>query len=253
MDRGGAQARRDQGGQEPVLAARYRHGGRDGAARRRRGLLHLRGRARQHQGQPRAGEFLRRQAQEHDAGFPDRSQQDRAERRLSHPLHGADEARAPQIRERRADLRERAQGRRRRLDGVPGAAMARAGRRPLYRHRLLSHHARPRQRLDQLRHLSGDDPRRQVRRLLYLARQARPPDTRQVQGARPVDAGRSRLRRRSHDLPHGLQRSALRGERVRDRRRYARQAGGGDQGPGHRPADPGQCRDRARGFRRAGL
>src|SRR5258708_5459517 len=66
VDRGGATARRDQGGQEPVLATRYRHGGRDGAARRCCRLLHLRGCARHHQGQPHPGEFLRRQAQEHD-------------------------------------------------------------------------------------------------------------------------------------------------------------------------------------------
>ena len=41
---------------------------------------------------------------------------------------------------------------------ISGAAMASAGRRPLYRHRLLQHHARPRRRLDQLRHLPRHDP-----------------------------------------------------------------------------------------------
>ena len=46
-----------------------------------------------------------------------------------------------------------------------------------------------------------------------------------------------RLRRRSDDLPDGLQRSALRRLRVRRRRRHPRQAGRGGQGPDHRPAD----------------
>ena len=47
------------------------------------------------------------------------------------------------------------------------------------------------------------------------------------------------------------ERGALRRQRVRGRRRHPRQAGRGRQWPGHRPADPGQCRDRHRGLRRA--
>jgi len=63
------------------------------------------------------------------------------------------------------------------------AEMARAGRRPLYRHRQLQCYSRPGRGLDQLRHLSGDDPRRQDRRFLHLTRQAWPPNARQVSGA----------------------------------------------------------------------
>ena len=41
---------------------------------------------------------------------------------------------------------------------LPVAEMAPARRRPLHRHRQLQRHSRPRGGLDQLRHLSGDDP-----------------------------------------------------------------------------------------------
>ena len=91
-----------------------------------------------------------------------------------------------------------------------------------------------------------------TRRLLHLARQARPHDARQVRGARRADAGRRGLRRRPDDLPDGLRArcrygvceydivGGMRGEPVDV-----------DQGADHRPADPGQCRDRHRGLRRA--
>ena len=88
-------------------------------------------------------------------------------------------------------------------------------------------------------------------RLLHFTGQARPANARQVPGARRAHAGRGGLRRRSHDLPDGLQRGPLWRQRIRDRRRHARQAGRGDQRAGDRPADSGQCRDRARGLRRA--
>ncbi len=123
--------------------------------------------------------------------------------------------------------------------------MASARWRALHRHRQLQHHPRSGRGLDQLRHLSGDDPRRQDRRLLHLPWKAWQANARQVPGARRAHAGGGGVRRRSRHLPDGLQRGALRRERVRDRRRHARQAGGRDQRPGHRPADSRQRRDRA--------
>ena len=86
----------------------------------------------------------------------------------------------PKFVEYRPGDAERHARRRHRRHQIPGAAMASAGRRPLYRHRLLQHHARSRRRLDQLRHLPGHDPRRKIARLLHLARQARPGDARQI-------------------------------------------------------------------------
>ena len=191
MDRGGAQARRDPRGQGARLAARHRHGRRDGAARRDRRLLRVRGRARHHQGQPRADQLLRRPAQEHDARLPGRPQQARAQRRLPPPLHGRPQAHPAEGRHRRPDVRERHEGRRHRRHDVSHPAMARAGRRPLHRHRQLQRHARSRRGLGQLRHLPGDDPRQDVARLLHLARQARPHHARQVHGA---EASRCRSR-----------------------------------------------------------
>ena len=81
-----------------------------------------------------------------------------------------------------------------------------------------------------MRHLPGDDPRRQDRGLLHLARQAWPPACATSIRRAASRCRLRRLRRRSHDLPHGLQRSALWRVRVRPRRRHARQADRGDQG-----------------------
>ena len=107
LDRRGAQARRDQRGQGAILAAGHRHGVGDGAARRQCTVLHLRGCARHHRGQPRAGQLLRRQAQEHDARLPDRSFQGRIERRLPRPLRRRHEAHSAEIRRGRPDHAKR--------------------------------------------------------------------------------------------------------------------------------------------------
>src|SRR5215475_13320524 len=90
MARGGAQARRGHRGERAQLAAGYRHGRGRGVPRRRRTLLRVQRRAGHDRGEPRSGQFLRRQAQEHDARLPHRAEQDRAERRLPHQLHGDD-------------------------------------------------------------------------------------------------------------------------------------------------------------------
>ncbi len=57
----------------------------------------------------------------------------------------------------RAGVREHHAGRRDRPRRLPDAALAREGWRPLYRHRLLSRHPRPRDRLDQSRLLPRHD------------------------------------------------------------------------------------------------
>ena len=132
------------------------------------------------------------------------------------------QAHPAEIRRVRPGDAERHAGRCDRRHQIPGAAMACAGRRPLYRHRLLQHHARPRRRLDQLRHLSRHDPRREIARLLHLARQARPGDARQICRARRAHAGGHHLRRRSDEFPHGLERSAAGRLRARHHRRHAR-------------------------------
>ncbi len=203
------------------------------------------------QGQPPPGQFLRRQAQGHDARLFHRAVQARIERELPRQSRRHAQAHSAEIRRDRPGDAERHDRRRHRRHQIPGAAMASAGRRPLYRHRLLQHHARSRRRLDQLRHLPRHDPRRKDARLLHLARQARPRDARQICRARRAHAGRHRLRRRSDELSHGLERGAARRVRARHHRRHARPAGRGDQGAGHRPADPGQRRDRDRRLRRA--
>ncbi len=251
MARRGEEARRGEGSRGAFLPARHRHGRRIVGARRRCAVLRFRRRAGHAARQPPPGQFLRRQAQDHDARIFDRAQQARTERKLPRQSRRHAQAHSAALRRHRAGDAERHDRRCHRRDEIPGAAMASAGRRPLHRHRLLQHHARSGRRLDQLRHLPGHDPRRKIARLLHLARQARPPDARQVRRARRAHAGRDRLRRRSDELPHGIERSAVRRERARGDRRHARPARRGDQGPGHRPADPGQRRDRDRGFRRA--
>ena len=110
----------------------------------------------------------------------------------------------------------------------------------------------PDERLDQLRHLPRDDPRREDARLLHLARQARPhrcaTNTRRAaSGCRSrscVGGDPMSFLMASSEVPYGVC-------ELRDRRRHARRAGRGDQGAGHRPADSRQRRDRDRRIRRA--
>ena len=142
--------------------------------------------------------------------------------------------------------------RRGRRHHLPDAEMAPRRRRPLHRHRQLQRHARSRRGLDQLRHLSGDDPRREDRRLLHLARQARPHPARQVRGAQGADAGRDRGRLRPDVVPDGVERGALRRVRIRRDRRHPRRPGRRGEGADHRAAGAGQCGDRDRGLRPAG-
>ena len=139
-------------------------------------------------GLPRAGQFLRRQTQEHDARLPDRPLQDRAQRGLlRRPAQGPDPD--PVCHGRgRPGRRERVRGRRRGPRPVPRAVLAPRRRRPLYRHRQLRRHGRSRHRLDEPRHLPGDGAGREDRRLLHLARQARAGAPRQIPRARRDDA-----------------------------------------------------------------
>ena len=190
MARAGAQAGRGQGRERALLARGHRHGRGRGDARRWRALLRLRQGAGDDRGEPRAGQLLRRQAQEHDVRLPHRIEQARAERGLPHQFLGHNATHRAEIRQRRPDFRERHDRRGDRRHRLPGAQMARRRRRPLYRHRQLQHHPRSGRGLDQLRHLSRDDPRCKDRGLLHLAGQAWPPDARQVPGAARADAGR---------------------------------------------------------------
>ena len=80
----------------------------------------------------------------------------------------------------RADPGERRPRRRRRPVQVSGADDPREGRRPLHRHLLRRHHAGPRHRLGQSRHLSRGRARQAECRRLDFARQARPPDPREI-------------------------------------------------------------------------
>ena len=64
----------------------------------------------------------------------------------------------PECRRDGSDPRERRRGTGRRPDALPGAAVARARRRPLHRHRRGRGHERSRHRPDQRRRLPDDDP-----------------------------------------------------------------------------------------------
>ena len=218
----GEKARRGEGTQRAHLPAGHRHGRGNVGPCRRRAVLRVRGRARHAQRQPPPGQFLRRQAQEHDARIFHRAVQARAERKFSRQSRRHAQAHPAEIRRHRPGDAERHARRGHRRHQIPGAAMASAGRRPLYRHRLLQHHARSRRRLDQLRHLSRHDPRREIARLLHLARQARPGDARQICRARRAHAGGHHLRRRSDEFSDGLERSAAGRLRARHHRRHAR-------------------------------
>ena len=119
------------------------------------------------------------------------------------------QAHPAEIRRDRPGDAERHHRRRDRRHAISGAAMARAGRRPLHRHRLLQHHARPGRRLDQLRHLPGHDPRREDRSA-STSRPASMAARCATSTRRAASACRSRrLRRRSDEVPDGLQRSAV--------------------------------------------
>ncbi len=176
--RGGARGRR------AVVSAGHRHGRGNVGAHRKCALFRVRGRAGHAGRQSPSRQFLCRQAQEHDAWVFDRAFQARSERKLSRQSRRHAQSHSAEIRRHRPGDAERHDRRGDRRDEISGPAMAPAGRRPLYRHRLLQHHARPRRWLDQLRHLPRHDPRREIARLLHLARQARPADARQVPGAR---------------------------------------------------------------------
>ena len=84
---------------------------------------------------------------------------------------------------------ERAHRRRRQRAEVPDAQVARAGRRPLHRHRRHDLDQGPGHRLGQLRHLPGDGARREARGPDDLAGQARPHHPRKVLGQGPAVPG----------------------------------------------------------------
>ena len=131
----------------------------------------------------------------------------------------------------------------------PDAALARARRRLLHRHRLHGDHEGSRHRLDQLRRLSRAVPWPERRDRDVLQGQARRPDQAPLSRARRAVPGRGRGRHASRAVHGGGARDSLRQERVRRRRRPDRRAGRGDQGPAHGAADPGAGGDRVRGLR----
>ncbi len=131
----------------------------------------------------------------------------------------------------------------------PDAALARARRRLLHRHRLHGDHEGSRHRLDQLRRLPGAVARAERRDGDVLEGQARRPDQAPLPRARRAVPDRGRGRHASGAVHGGGARDSLRQERIRRRRRSDRRAGRGDQGAAHRPADPGACRDRLRRLR----
>ena len=149
--------------------------------------------------------------------------------------------------ERRA-AGERQDRRRHRPVQDPGAALARARRRLLHRHRRHGDHARSRHRLDQLRRLSRAGARQEARHRDVLQGQARRHDPEEVSRARPAVPGRGGVRHAPgavHDRGPG---NPARQERVRRGRRAAGRAGAGDHRAEDRPADPGARRDRLRGL-----
>ena len=134
---------------------------------------------------------------------------------------------------------------------ISGAAMARARRRTLHRHRLLGGDARSRLRLDQRRYLSRAGDRPQPRRARHGAGKAWAHSLRKAQGrAQALPCGH-RVRRRSARLSHLGHRGAVRHVRVQLHRRDTRFAGGGARGRVHQAAVPGSFRDCAGRLRRA--
>ena len=203
------------------------------------------------EGLPAAAEHVRRHAPQHDARLSRRSHQVGAERRLSRSLPAGAAHHPARDRRGRSGARERHDGRRRRRHQVSRAEMAREGRRPLHRHRHLHDHPRPGGELAQRRRLPRAGARQEDGRHRDGRRPPRPHPPRQVVQARRAAAGRDGARRRSARLLLRRPRSALRRVRARPRRRPARPPDQDGARQGHRPAVPGQCRDRARRLRAA--
>ncbi len=224
---------------------------RSGAARRERPVRGVRGHPRLRQGHAPAHEHVRRHPPQHDARLSRSSHQVGALRRLSRGLSAGAEDRPARDRRRRPGARERHDGRRRRRHPIPGAEMAREGRRPLYRHRHLHHHPRSGGELAQCRSVPRAGPRQEDRRHGDGRRSPRPHPPRQGVQARRAAAGRDGAGRRSDRLLLRRAGSALRRVRARPGRRPARPAGEDGARQGHRPPLPGQCRDRARRLRAA--
>ena len=91
---------------------------------------------------------------------------------------------------------------------LPDAALARKGRRPLYRHRLLPRHPRPRDGLDQSRLLPRHDQGQAHGQPQRAAGPARRSALQEIPRARRAHAGGDRRRRRPADLHHGRRRRA---------------------------------------------
>ena len=194
---------------------------------------------------PPAAEHVCRHAPQHDARLSRSSHQMGAERRLSRGLPPGTAHHAARDRRGWPGAREHHDGRRRRRHQVPGAEMAREGRRPLYRHRHLQHHPRSGGELAQCRRLSRPGARQENCRHRHGSRPSRPHPPRQVIRARRAAAGGDGARRRSARLLLRRAGGALRRVRARPRRRAARPAGEDGARQGDRAAVPGQCRDRA--------
>ncbi len=132
--------------------------------------------------------------------------------------------RAARDRGRRAGARERDAGRGCRCREIPGARLAREGRRALYRHRHLQHHARSRGELAQRRGLSRTGARQEERRPDHGGGPSRLYPPREIFRARREDAGRDGAGRRSARVLLWRHGGALRRVRARHRRRLARAA-----------------------------
>ena len=149
----------------------------------------------------------------------------------------------------RPGLRERHLRRRGQPARLPGAEMARRGRRPLHRNRMRGVHDRPDDRRAQRRRLPDAGPERRPRR----ERQHRSRKTRRRARARMVRQGRARAGHRiprprpaaAHRRRH---RGADRGLRAGVRRRGHGPPGRRHPRRGHRAADPGDQRVRGRGL-----
>ena len=127
---------------------------------------------------------------QHDDGQSGRRHRDRAGAPLAQIHEGGEDHPAGRGRERRA-AGERQDRRRHRPVQDPGAALARARRRLLHRHRRHGDHARSRHRLDQLRRLPRAGARQEARHRDVLQGQARRHDPEEVSRAR---ASRARSR-----------------------------------------------------------
>ena len=135
-------ARRGAPRQGRELAGGHRARRRGDPARRERALRGVRRHPRLPQGLPRAAQHVRRRPPQHDARLPGSSEQMGALRRVPRGLPEGPQADPARDRRRRPDPGERAHRRRHRRHQVPGAGLAREGRRPLHRHRHLQRHPR---------------------------------------------------------------------------------------------------------------